>query len=419
MFIKHSTIAYSLSLATATLLAGCGGAPSDSGSSPTARQAGVLSGQMAGGGAQAAFVPPQDADRIAAGSTNTVALRTDGTVFVWGGNAYGQLANRSGKPSLVPLQVTGLSGVRAVRAGAYHVLALAQDGSVWAWGSNSAGQLGQAGTIPGVPAKVPGLSNVTVVTAGQAHSTAVAQNGSVWGWGALPGRASVAAAQVKELNGVKSVVAGGNFNLALKADGTVWGWGGNSNGQVGAGYRTALVATPVRVANVDKVVALAAGSVHALALRNDGSVWSWGSNNFGQLGFPGESAVPHAVKGLPVPVNGASGVKAIAAGAYNSAVLYADGSVWAWGDNSAGQLGNGTTANAGAPVRINSVANIAALSIGERFIVLVAADGRAYALGANADGQLGNNTVSRAKVPVQVVGLSGVGYLNLGQSTSH
>lgn len=412
-------IALSLALATAALLSGCGGATQDGGDT---QAAGLQSGQLSGVRGLAAapqFVAPQDVDRIATGNSNTVALASNGTVYAWGNNAYGQLGNGTATSSKVPVLVKNLGPILAVAAGSYHVLALGQDGSVWAWGANMSGQLGnrQLSYASGLAAKVVGLSEVKAVSAGLAHSVAVKQDGSVWGWGTLPGQPSVAPAQVKGLSGVQTVAAGADFNLALKNDGSVWGWGGNANGQLGNGPGTRYASAPVQALGIDKVVALAAGEVHALALRRDGSVWSWGANYYGQRGVVGASPLPRPVGGLPVPVNGASGVKAVVAGPYNSAVLYTDGSVWAWGDNSIGQLGNGTMIRANAPVRLNTVANIAALSISNRFIILLGADGTVYSFGANNDGQLGNNTLSRATVPVQVVGLSGVGYLNLGKST--
>jgi alpha-tubulin suppressor-like RCC1 family protein len=362
-----------------------------------------------------------DADRLSAGATHVVGLNANGTVFAWGGNAYGQLGDGTRVNSAVPVQVTGLSAVRAVQAGSQHTIALRTDGTVWGWGVNYWGQLGRgtydAGSI--VPVMVKGMSNVKAISAGQTHTGVVTTSGTVWGWGVLPGRVSAVPMQVTTLQDVRTIVAGNDFNLAIKEDGTVWGWGGNGYGQLGMGKRSDVVANPVQVSGLDQVVSVSAGFVHAMALRKDGTVWSWGSDSYGVLGSKnGKPNVPQLVQGLPTPVNGASGVKAIAAGTYNSAVLYADGSVWAWGDNGAGQLGNGGTTSASAPVRINSVTDVVGLTIGDGFVSLLTRSGAVYSIGANTAGQLGNNTVSGAKVPVQVVGLSGVGYLSLGKSSS-
>ena len=399
-------------LAATILLSACGAGSQDA----------TVAGMQSSSSQQlVAPVSLDDADRLSAGATHVVGLNADGTVFAWGGNGYGQLGNGSVINSSVPVQVSGLSAVRAVQAGSMHTVALRTDGTVWGWGANYWGQLGQASMNAGsrVPLMVPGMSNVKALSAGQTHTSVVTTAGSVWSWGSLPGRFSAVPVQVAGLQNVRTVVSGHDFNLAIKLDGTVWGWGGNEYGQLGTGKRSELAVTPVQVNGLDQVITVSAGFVHAMALRKDGTVWSWGSDSYGVLASKnGKPYVPQPVQGLPTPVNGASGVKAIAAGTYNSAVLYSDGSVWAWGDNGAGQLGNGGTANASAPVRINSVTDVVGLTIGDGFVALLTSSGAVYSIGANPAGQLGNNTVSGAKVPVQVVGLSGVGYLSLGKSSS-
>lgn len=411
MTVQQHTL-HAMAFAAAILLAGCGAGTQEQ----------LAAGTQSGSSRQvAAPVSLDDADRLSAGAAHVVGLNQDGTVVSWGGNAYGQLGNGSFAASSVPVQVFGLSGVRAVQAGAYHTVAVRTDGTVWGWGSNYYGQLARAANTVGftMPVAVPGISNVRALSAGQSHTSAVTNAGTVWGWGSLPGRASVTPVQVAGLQNVLTVVSGNDFILALKADGTVWGWGGNGFGQLGIGKRTDVVSTPVQVGGLNQVVSVSAGYVHALALRKDGSVWSWGSDTYGVLASRGgKPYTAQPVQGLPTPVNGASGVKAIAAGTYNSAILYTDGSVWAWGDNSAGQLGNGGTVNAGSPVRVNTVAGVVGLSIGDGFVSLITNSGTVYSIGANASGQLGNNTVSNVTIPVQVVGFSGIGYLNLGKSTS-
>ena len=409
--IVHQQYTRAAALAASILLSACGAGSQDT----------AVAGMQSHSSQQlSAPVSLDDADRLSAGATHVVGLNADGTVFAWGGNGYGQLGNGSFFNSSVPVQVRGLSAVRSVEAGSMHTVALRTDGTVWGWGVNYWGQLGQGAVNAGssVPLMVPGMSNVKALSAGQTHTSVVTTAGTVWGWGSLPGRGSAAPVQVAGLQNVRTVVAGHDFNLAIKLDGTVWGWGGNAHGQLGIGKRSDAVAAPVQISGLDQVVAVSAGYVHAMALRKDGSVWSWGSDSFGVLASKnGKPFVPQPVQGLPTPVNGASGVKAIAAGTFNSAVLYSDGSVWAWGDNGAGQLGNGGTLSASAPVRINSVTDVVALAIGDGFVSLLTSSGAVYSIGANPAGQLGNNTISNARVPVQVLGLSGVGYLSLGKSS--
>ena len=137
-------------------------------------------------------------------------------------------------------------------------------------------------------------------------------------------------------NDVQKIATGYNFTIALKNDGTVWAMGANSSGQLGTGNYT-ISTNPVKVINLDAVIAISAGYGHSLALRADGTVWAWGLNSSGQLGngYTTNSAVP-------VKVSNLTNVKAIAAGGYHNLALKDDGAVWAWGNNTYGQLGYGT-----------------------------------------------------------------------------
>ena len=142
--------------------------------------------------------------------------------------------------------------------------------------------------------------------------------------------------QVSGLTGVIALAAGSWHNLALKSDGTVWAWGDNGSGQLGDGSTTDR-STPVQVSG--RVIAIAAGSYHSLALKSDGAIWAWGSNGSGQLGDGSTSYY----NSTPVPVSGLSGVIALAAGSSHTLALKSDGTVWAWGSNYDGQLGDGST----------------------------------------------------------------------------
>jgi alpha-tubulin suppressor-like RCC1 family protein len=305
----------------------------------------------------------------------SLALKTDGTVWAWGDNAYGTLGNGTTADSSTPGQVVSLSEVKAISASDAHALAVKKDGTAWAWGNNAVGQLGNSGPSPGstIPVQVMGISNVVGVSGGSLHSLALKSDGTVWRWGA-DGYVLVPAIscgyttdigftftpqQVSGLSSVKTVAAGYHHNLALKNDGTVWAWGCNFQGDLGTGTLDSSDA-PVQVAGLSGATSIAAGQLHSLALKGDGTVWAWGDNYFGQLGNGGESAY----SSTPVQVSGLSGVVAIAAGRHHSMAIRRDGTVWAWGINDVGQLGDKTTTNSFTPVQVRTMSHAVAIAAG-------------------------------------------------------
>ena len=330
---------------------------------------------------------------VATGIYNAIDLRADGTVWTWGYNGFGELGNGiTGATSYVPVQVHGplnsgfLTGIISIAEGNGYFLALKNDGTVWAWGWNNNGQLGNGTTAnSNVPVQVSSLSGITTIAAGQFHS------------------------------------------LAIKNDGTVWTWGLNDNGQLGNGNTGTNSSIPVQVHGVGDVgfltgiVAIAGGEIHSLAVKNDGTFWSWGSNGLGQLGIGGG-----ALKNTPVQVHGPlnvgflSGITAIAAGSGFSLALKNDGTVWAIGNNSNGQFGNGVSGNTGnVPVQVHGpldsgfLTGITAIAtVGGNTAFALKNDGTVWAWGAGNSGILGNGTSGViSNVPVQVHGPLNVGFL--------
>ncbi|WP_375759488.1 Ig-like domain-containing protein [Corallococcus exercitus] len=204
------------------------------------------------------------------------------------------------------------------------------------------------------------------------------------------------------------LAAGDHHTLALKQDGTVWAWGSNVSGQLGDGAATSRL-TPVQVPGLASVAALTAGGAHTLALKQDGTVWAWGSNGSGQLG---DGTTTNRL--TPVQVQGLTGVAALSAGAYHTLALKQDGTVWAWGSNGYGQLGNGTTADQPTPVQVPGLTGVVAVAVGHSHAQVLKSDGTAWAWGANHWGQLGDGTTTSRLTPVQVQGLTGVAALTAG-----
>ncbi len=322
--------------------------------------------------------------------TQFVALAADGTVWSWGRTALDRET-----PSAEPQQVPGLDRAIAVAAGARHALALRDDGSVWAWGDNFAGQLGNREDGP-LPRQVVGLSNIVAIAAGAHHSMALDSDGRVWGWGYnnrgqtgdVDDDSLRTPRQVAGLGPVRASDAGDSFSIALVAGGTVWGWGDNTRLQLGPdAARNCKVpddgpcsATPRRVGGELRVVdQIAAGAHFAVARIADGTVWAWGDNSYGQLGgLPGlGSANAVQVVGLPPAINIAAGARHALMMPVAEACPAGDGRtggrLMAWGDNYTGERGDGTAINHVRPTPVLTLGDDdrCAATIGRRLVVFL------------------------------------------------
>jgi alpha-tubulin suppressor-like RCC1 family protein len=342
---------------------------------------------------------------IAGGEEHSLALKSDGTVWDWGENSYGQLGNGTFTTAWPdgnnhPVQVIDpsdpsgfLTHVSAIAAGFGHSLALKSDGTVWAWGYNISGQLGNGTVNPASPWGISHpvqvidssdpsgfLTHVTAIAAGDLHSLALKSDGTVWAWGEnYYGELGNGQFTTTSFSGIShpvqvidpgdvsgflthviAIAAGGGFSLALNSDGSVRAWGFNKSGDLGIGTTTTTdpegISHPVQVIDpsdpsgyLAHVIAFSAGSGHSLALKSDGTVWAWGYNAGGQLGngtFTNTSpfCISHPVQVIdPSDSSGfLTHVSAISAGGSHSLALKSDGTVRTWGDNFYGELGIGT-----------------------------------------------------------------------------
>jgi alpha-tubulin suppressor-like RCC1 family protein len=267
-----------------------------------------------------------DVVQVAAGYYFGLALRSDGTVWAWGNNGTGQLGDGTRTDRSTPGRVLGPDGVVTQVAAGAMSLALLSDGTVWEWGNNDHGQLGNGTTVStATPVKVTGLSHVTGIAAGYNAAVATATNGvsavtSVWTWGANDhgqlGDGTLADHLLPErITGIGTVyIAGVTAGLwtgaVLGTDGSVWGWGDNSIGQLARTPSTSPVTRPVNLFAVGSgITQLSAGWGHMLALKSNGTVLAWGSNQVGQLG----NGTRDPVTG-PVQVTGLTAATQVAAG---------------------------------------------------------------------------------------------------------
>ncbi|WP_224367439.1 RCC1 domain-containing protein [Hyalangium versicolor] len=335
---------------------------------------------------------------LSAGNAHSLALRTDGSVWAWGLNDKGQLGNGTLNKSNMPLRVVGLPAIKAIAAGRSHSLALGMDGTVWAWGLNDKGQLGD-GTkttrlVP-VPVTIPG--GAVTIAGGLYHSLAIAADGSVYAWGnnaygQLGDGTTTERLTPVRINlpgSVQAVSAGWFHSMALGTDGRVWTWGLNTNGQIGNGSSTGNRLTPYQVTLVLPATAIAAGANHSLALLSNQSAVGWGQNTAGQLG---NGTTTTAL--VPVPVGLAVAVTAISTGGNSSLAIDSTGAAWAWGQNDKGQLGDGTTSppQRNSPVRVLGLNDAVAISAGLTHALALRPGCPFWAWGDNTNGQLGDGT---------------------------
>jgi len=359
---------------------------------------------------------------IAGGNGYSLGIKADGTLFAWGSNIYGKLGDGTSSSRTTPREVMGGANDWLFLAqgnegdysdlttnGTSHTVAIKTDGSLWAWGYNYHGQLGN-GDNSGlndanpIPARV-GTGNDWVTAArGGYHTVAVKKDGSLWAWG-RNGNCQLGNNQTTDRNvpyhigtatDWRIVSAGGFHTMAIKADGSLWAWGYNGSGRLGNG-NTVQQPTPVQVGAAKDWVAVSAGSAHTLALKADGSLWAWGNNEYGQLGDSSYSN-----RNVPVQVGTAKDWKTISAGERHSVAIKEDGSLWAWGGNGRHQVGDGSGVSQVTPVRVDTDTDWVAIAAGNAHTLALKTDGSLWAWGYGFYGQLGVGDQNTRYVPVTV-----------------
>ncbi len=371
---------------------------------------------------------------IACGSLHSINLKNDGTVWACGNNASSQLAdnqlNRNILGQVNLAKGTALTDVIGVTGGFNHTIALKNDGTVWTWGDyalwyvfspitgeSSSAVVGSGQEYPTQIKLKSGveLTNMIAIAGGDRFSISLKNDGTVWTWGNNSdgelGDGTTTdqtnPVQMKTLTNIVAVAGGGWHTIALKNDGTVWTCGNNDGGQLGNGTTTGQT-KPIQVKTLTDIIAIAGGGWHTIALKNDGTVWTWGRNNFGQLGNGSSTDQTNPVQ-VVLENNGVlSGVIAVAGGFYHTIALKNDGTVWAWGYNGYGQLGDGTITNRSNPVQVKlrdgtALTNIVSIAVGAEYTMALKNDGTLWAWGNNDYGQLGDGTYTDKLYAVQVL----------------
>lgn len=278
-----------------------------------------------------------DVAAFSCSSETTAAVKTDGTLWMWGSNFFGALTGSNQDNVLIPKKV--MDNVVAVSCGEGFTAAIKRDGSLWIWGNTVLGN----GTSKGSTVPVRVMDSVAAVSCGGYCTAAIRTDGSLWMWGSNyyhslgienenPNDVTKTR-PIKIMDDVVAVSCDFATTAAIKTDGSLWIWGANSYGQLlnGSANTFGSSAEPRKI--MDNVVSVCCGDQHVAAVKTDGSLWTWGSNEQGELGNGG-SASHHFSNGVPLqmePVKVLENVASISCNSMNTVAIKKDGSVWGFG----------------------------------------------------------------------------------------
>ena len=331
-------------------------------------------------------------DMISTGAHYTTALK-NGTLVVWGDNKDGELGTGDANSLNFPEETT-YSGFVTVTSSYYHTCGIKVEGSLWCWGRNDSGQVGTGYTSSDVyfPAEIS-TSGWKEVKEGGGFTCAINSKEILYCWGDNGsgqlgiGNTSSNVYSPSEVSGTswKEVDGGGDFACAVKTDGTLWCWGSNGGGRLGIGNTPEIQTYPAQVGNDHNWEQISTGDSHICAIKTDGTLWCWGTNNYGQLGTGSGN------KTSPTQVGTETNWFAVSAGFSHTCALKMDGSLWCWGDNSKGEVGVTDVIEADSPIQVGNDHDWVAIQTGDFYSCALKVDGPLYCWGSNNYGQLGLN----------------------------
>ena len=337
------------------------------------------------------------------GSGSIILLRSDGKLFGWGENSYSVVANTGLNIIISPVEVSSATW-KTVSVGTIHTLAIKEDGTLWAWGRNNNGQLGDNSTTDrSTPVQIGTDTDWKMVSASASgHSAAIKNNGSLymWGWGSgyalgFGGDSNVLVPTRLGTDTWKDVSCGQFFTLAIKSNGTLWGWGfNNSNGRVN-GTNVYTIEFPTQIGSFNDWAMVSAGALsHSAGSRTNAGLYTWGNNSNGQLGTGAGTGLSPVTK-----VGTDQNWKTVSVGYWYTIALKTDGTIWAWGQSANGKLGLGTPlTDMPTPQKVGTGTDWKMVLAGADHSVALKNDGTVWTTGNDSRGQMGNGTSSMANI---------------------
>ena len=297
--------------------------------------------------------------QVSSGDYHTAAIKTDGTLWLWGANYYGSIGDNTLTKRSSPVQTVAFgTNWMQVSAGYKRTAAIKTDGTLWIWGRGDLGQLGD-NTIISKSSPVQTVAfgtNWKQVACGYRHTAAVKTDGTLWCWGdnangklgdnTITLRSSPVQTIAFGTNWI-SVSCGREYAAAIKTDGTLWCWGDNANGQLGDNTTTKRSSPVQTISYGNNWKQVSSGNEHTAAIKTDGTLWVWGMNFFGPLGDNTMTNRSSPIQTITLGTNW----KQVACGMYCTAAVKTDGTLWAWGYNGYGNIADNTIAHKLSPVQ--------------------------------------------------------------------
>jgi len=359
---------------------------------------------------------------VSAGYQFAVAIQSPGTLWAWGLNGNNQLGNNSNQNMLTPVQIGVASTWTAVSCGFTHVIAQQANGTIWSWGQNNYGQAGTSNTTtPTTPVQIGSLSNTwSSIACGYYSSGGVTSPGTVWMWGlnsygqlgqnnqtnySSPVQIGFLSTITVTQNNWSQVAANNQYNVAIQSTGTLYSWGANNQGQLGLNTSNQNNYA-AQIGTSSLWTAISCGYAHTVALQTPGNLWLWGYNAYGQLGNATTTNTSSPVQILNILPNWAT----LTSSGLGILGLQSNGTLWAWGPNSYGQLGNNSNSNSSTPTQIGNSSLWTRISgsanLSNSFVLAIQTPGTLWAWGDNNFGQLGNNSTGASYSPIQIGAVS-------------